>query len=361
MVNALRNLAVDMLLDIVKAYSPTGAEEKAVKILYEYAKTLGFDKITIDNVGNLIAEIGYGEKSLALIGHIDTVPGEIPVEYNGYSIKGRGAVDAKGPLTAMFIAASLAKRGIDLNKHRIVVVAAVGEEGDSIGAKELLKKGFKANGIVIGEPSNNSIVIGYRGGMRLEITCKSRPSHTSSPPIEPSACDKIIGIWSKIREMYNTYTPQSNSATAIHISCGENSRFNVYPTHAILIVDVRISVSGSVEAIEKDVLNIVKQYNECFQRVVDFTPPIKVSVNNTVVRALTRALLKTNTKPRFVYKLGTSDMNILAACANNNIVAYGPGKSQLSHTDEEEIAVDELLQGIDIYTKTILEFFNILD
>lgn len=360
MANALKNLVTDMLLDIIRAYSPTGAEEKAIKILYEYANSLGFDNVYIDSVGNLIADMGYGDKSIALIGHIDTVPGEIPVEFDGHSIRGRGAVDAKGPLVAMFVGASLARRTIDLNRYRVVAVAVVGEEGDSRGAKELVKNNFKADGIVIGEPSNNSIVLGYRGSMKVEIQCESKPSHTSSPAQEPSACEKIIDIWTKIRDFYNSFNAQSNSATILYIGCGENARYNVYPTQGNMLIDIRVSVDGGVDTVEKSIAGIVTSYGKCRYRVLDSTPPIKVSVNSTIVRALTRALLRSNIKPRFVYKLGTSDMNILNVCtSNNNIVAYGPGKSELSHTNEEEISIDEVVQGAEIYMKTVEEFFKV--
>lgn len=361
MANALKKLVADMLLDIVKAYSPTGSEERATKILYEYARSLGFDNINIDSVGNLIAEIGYGKKSIALVGHIDTVPGEIPVEFNGHSVRGRGAVDAKGPLVAMFVGASLAKKVINLDRYRVVAVAVVGEEGDSRGAKELIKNNFKADGIVIGEPSNNSIVLGYRGSMKIEIVCESKPWHTSSPSQEPSACDKIVDIWTKIRNGYSSFNAQSNSAVVLYIGCGKRERYNVYPTQGDLLLDIRVSVDGSIDAVERDIAGIVRNYSKCSYRVIDFTLPIKVSVNNTIVRSLTRALIRSGIKPRFVYKLGTSDMNILYVCTyNNNIVAYGPGRSELSHTDEEEISIDEVVQGAETYMKTVEEFFKII-
>jgi LysW-gamma-L-lysine carboxypeptidase len=93
-------------------------------------------------------------------------------------------------------------------------------------------------------------------------------------------------------------------------------------------------------------------------KLIDYTQPIRTSVNSTIVRALTRAIIIEGVRPKFVYKLGTSDMNLLHDCSSN-IVAYGPGKSELSHTDKEEISVEEVLQGARIYRSTIEEFFKL--
>ncbi|MEM4627714.1 MAG: hypothetical protein QXX37_05475, partial [Ignisphaera sp.] len=58
---SLNNLAIDMLIDLLKAYSPTGEENRAVTVLKEYATDLGYEDIYIDGVGNLIASYGDGD------------------------------------------------------------------------------------------------------------------------------------------------------------------------------------------------------------------------------------------------------------------------------------------------------------
>ena len=45
-------------------------------------------------------------ETIALVGHIDTVPGVIEVRRDGDLLHGRGAVDAKGPLAAAIAAVS---------------------------------------------------------------------------------------------------------------------------------------------------------------------------------------------------------------------------------------------------------------
>ncbi|ADM28547.1 N-acetyl-ornithine/N-acetyl-lysine deacetylase [Ignisphaera aggregans DSM 17230] len=346
-----------MLIDILKAYSPTNHEDRAIEVLKNYAYELGYEDIVVDEVGNLIASYGRGPISISFIGHIDTVPGELPVSFNGDVITGRGAVDAKGPLVAMFIGASLAKRFIDFNRFKVYAIAVTGEEGDSRGAKNLVKKGFRSDGAVIGEPSNNSIVVGYRGSIKMKIVCRGIGGHSSSPSIEATACDKVIDIWSRIRDRYRGYRASETSASLIYLRCGEESS-SVHPRYGESIIDIRVSVDRSIRDIVDEISQLIT-ISSCEYSILDYTNPVKVSLNNVMVRSMTRAMVKHNIRPRFTYKLGTSDMNIIYPIVTENIVAFGPGRSELSHSDREEISIDEMIKGIYIYRDTINEFINI--
>jgi len=358
---SLNNLAIDMLIDLLKAYSPTGEENRAVTVLKEYATDLGYEDIYIDGVGNLIASYGDGDISIAFIGHIDTIPGELPVVFDGERIIGRGAVDAKGPLTALFIGVSQARAHIGKN-IKVYSIAVVGEEGDSKGARNLISKGFRVGGSIIAEPSNNTgIVVGYRGSIKLRIQCRGSGGHTSSPTLESSACISLLKIWNAINEEMHGFKYDENSSALLYIHCGEHARYNVYPKYGEMLIDIRISVNESTESILKFINTIVNGSKSCTHSIIDSTPPIKVSPNNPIVRALTRAILKRNEKPKILYKLGTSDMNILYPYITHNMAAYGPGRSELAHSDREEITVSELIHGIDIYRETVTEFVNIVE
>ena len=43
---------------------------------------------------------GQPTRDIVLLGHMDTVPGDIPIRREGDVLYGRGSVDAKGPLAA---------------------------------------------------------------------------------------------------------------------------------------------------------------------------------------------------------------------------------------------------------------------
>src|SRR5512139_3606397 len=122
----------DTLVGLVSQYSPSGQEQRAVEWLVARMKALDYDETFIDDAGNAVGVMGSGEKQVVLLGHIDTVPGEIKVEQCDNLLYGRGAVDAKGPLASFVDAVAKVGRRDD---WQFVVVGAVEEERDSDGAR----------------------------------------------------------------------------------------------------------------------------------------------------------------------------------------------------------------------------------
>src|SRR6476661_4555961 len=85
---------VAVLHDLVAIPSRSGQERAAVEYLCATMAARGFTT-TIDEAGNAVGQIGAGPVEVVLLGHIDTVPGEIPVRIEDGTLYGRGAVDAK--------------------------------------------------------------------------------------------------------------------------------------------------------------------------------------------------------------------------------------------------------------------------
>src|SRR5688572_15404774 len=116
--------AVDLLYGLVAQPSVSGSEGAAVEWLGRRMDALGY-RTTIDGAGNAVGTRGHGDRELLLLGHIDTVPGEIAVRIADGVLHGRGAVDAKGPLAAFVAAGARATLPPDV---RLTVIGAVGEE-----------------------------------------------------------------------------------------------------------------------------------------------------------------------------------------------------------------------------------------
>ena len=122
----------ETLIGLVSQYSPSGQERGAVEWLVAQMKSLGYDDAFVDEAGNAVGVMGKGTKQVVLLGHIDTVPGEISVRVEDGVLYGRGSVDAKGPL-ASFVDA-VAKVGAK-DGWQFVVIGAIEEERNSEGAR----------------------------------------------------------------------------------------------------------------------------------------------------------------------------------------------------------------------------------
>src|SRR6266568_9051504 len=121
---------VELVRGLVAIPSTSGREGEAVEWLVARMAERGF-RASVDDAGNAVGEIGDGSTHVVLLGHIDTVPGEIAVRVEDGELVGRGAVDAKGPLAAFVAAATDPPGGVRVS----VVGAAEKETPTSKGAR----------------------------------------------------------------------------------------------------------------------------------------------------------------------------------------------------------------------------------
>ena len=155
-------------------------------------RAAGFDRAFVDEAGNAVGELGdpSASRTIVLLGHIDTVPGNIPVRIDKrLAAYGRGSVDAKGPL-ATFVAGaarfgSAAASGRDLH---VVVVGAVEEEAATSKGARFIAARFDGTrepipaACIIGEPSHwNRVTLGYKGRLLLDFTADQPMAHTAGP------------------------------------------------------------------------------------------------------------------------------------------------------------------------------------
>ena len=142
--------AARLLYDLVSVYTPPGREHEALPVIEEWAAKLGLGA-GLDRHGNIVVAPPGWEDSLplvALASHVDTVPGMLEPSLEDGVVRGRGAVDAKGPLAAMIVGLALAaSRGLECSA---AAMALLGEEAESPGAWGLLASGEVPPFVVIG-------------------------------------------------------------------------------------------------------------------------------------------------------------------------------------------------------------------
>ena len=113
-------------------------EKEVVACIKAEMEKLGYDKVEVDGLGNVIGWMGEGEKIIAIDSHIDTVGiGNIANwthdPYKGYEddevIYGRGGSDQEGGMASAVYGAKIMK-DLDLIPagYKIMVVGSVQEE-----------------------------------------------------------------------------------------------------------------------------------------------------------------------------------------------------------------------------------------
>ena len=341
---------IDFLEGLITIPSLSGEEEAIAGYLVQRMAALGF-QVHRDPVGNVVGAIGNPEagRTILLLGHMDTVAGCIPVRREGGRLYGRGAVDAKGPLAAFVLAA--ARVAASLNRVRLLVVGAVEEEGRSRGAHHLVAAMEPPGLVVIGEPGGwQGITLGYKGVLAVNYRLSRPAGHSAGEGSNPA--EEAVAFWNRLA---------AHTAT-INEDC--SGRFEkIDPA----LRAIRTDTDGLVEKVQMDIsLRIPSGFDVlAFQREMlawrsgaDIVfpyrePPFRAGKNNSLVRALLRAIRAEGGQPRFKPKTGTSDMNVVGPAWNCPIVAYGPGDSALDHTPEEHIAIEEFLRGVDVLARAL--------
>lgn len=364
----MNDQAVQLLTNLLGIYSPSGEEEVISEFLGEEMKKLGF-KVRKDTIGNLIGEAGYGEPTILLCGHMDTVVGQIPLRVEKDKIYARGAVDAKGPLAAMVMAAATVAQEAIFNA-RIIVASVVEEEATSKGIKQLIKDGISADYAIFGEPSGvGNVTIGYKGNLHLKITCETETGHSSTPWLYENALEKAFELWQQIKDSIPPVETQQspfNAVTACLTKASGGRANSVIPFKSEIHIDLRVPPQLTAAKVFSNTEKVIEKYEVSNPKVKvkvsieDSNEPFEVDKSSLLVKALSSSIRKVLGKPvTLMRKTGTGDMNILGRAMNAPIVTYGPGDSHLDHTKDEHIVISEYLDSIQIYKQTLLKLVEL--
>ncbi|HWS41453.1 MAG TPA: YgeY family selenium metabolism-linked hydrolase, partial [Pseudoflavonifractor sp.] len=203
------------LRSMISHPSESSQEKEVVTCIKAEMEKLGFDKIEIDGLGNIIGWMGDGEKIIAIDSHIDTVGiGNINNwthdPYQGYEddevIYGRGGSDQEGGMASAVYGAKIMKDlGLIPAGYKIMVVGSVQEEDcDGMCWQYIHEKGgITPEFVVITEPTNGNIYRGHRGRMEIRVEVKGVSCHGSAPERGSNAIYKMAEIIGEVRELYD--------------------------------------------------------------------------------------------------------------------------------------------------------------
>ena len=338
----------ETLIGLVSQYSPSGQERGAVEWLVMRMKSLGYNNAVVDKAGNAVGVMGQGPKQIVLLGHIDTVPGEISVRVDDNILYGRGSVDAKGPLACFTDA--VANVGVK-DGWQFVVIGAVEEERDSEGARFVVDR-YKPDYLIIGEPNQwDRVALGYKGSAWANITVKLEQAHTASGEI--TAAELAVEIWLKIKsyvDSFNADKPKAFDKLLLTLR-GMDSGQDGFEQWARLKVGVRLPVDVSPQDWYAKLNEIV---SEAIIEPTGFAIPAWSCDKNTpLVRAFLNGIRSQGGEPRFVYKTGTADLNIVAPIWKCPALVYGPGDSSLDHTPNEHIRLDDYQKAVNALSASL--------
>jgi LysW-gamma-L-lysine carboxypeptidase len=272
-------------------------------------------------------------------------------------------VDAKGPLACF--ADAVANVGAK-DGWQFIVIGAVEEERDSEGARFVANQ-YKPDFAIIGEPNQwDRMALGYKGSAWANVTVKREQAHTASG--EETAAEAAVEVWLKIKayvDSFNADKPKAFDKLLLTLR-GMDSGSNDFEQWARLKVGVRLPVEVSpedwYEKLKEETLKVFAKHPsgaETFRVLVEpvgFAIPAWGCEKNTqLVRAFLSGIRSQGGEPRFVYKTGTADLNIVAPVWKCPVVVYGPGDSALDHTPNEHIKLDDYQRAVAVLSAALLK------
>jgi len=336
---------IELLEEMVSIPSPSTQERELGQWLVTRLRGMGF-AAKRDEVGNVVAFWGSGPREVLLLGHMDTVPGFIPVHREGQRLFGRGAVDAKGPLAAAITAVARQPAGATC---RFTIIGAVEEEGSSRGARHLVHR--KApDQLIILEPSGwDAVTLGYKGSLKLRYRLSQPMGHGAGP--NESAADRAITF---VRRVQDHAAAQGDGVGTFERLDARILRFHAdhdgFKDTAAMTVGFRLPPNFDVSSLQQE----LQRWAEGAELRFEYADAaVRAEKNTPVVRAFLKGIRDTGGTPRFKMKTGTSDMNILAPVWGCPTLAYGPGDSKLDHTPDEAMNLEEFARGVDVLTSAL--------
>ena len=376
---AYRDETAELLSALVQIKSYSGDEENVIMKVKEVCETYGFDEVRIDGLGNVVARIGSGPKSIAIDGHVDTVEIGDPSQWkkDPFSgeiadgiIYGRGTSDQKGGVAAMLTAGRILKDLKYDGEYTVYFTFTVMEEDcDGMCWKYLVEEEhLKPDFVVSTEPSSCRLYRGQRGRMELEARIKGVSSHGSAPERGVNAGYKAARAVLAMEQLNEDLQPDEDgflgkgTIVVSQIDAHGPSQCAV-PDQAMIYLDRRVTWGETKEqaiaqvkqymakAIGEDESAIevtMPNYTERGWKNTDYSqelffPSWKTPEDHEIVQAGARAYEALMGSPPVIDKW-TFSTNLVAATGLHEIpgIGFGPGDEDQAHAPNEISRVDDL-------------------
>jgi putative selenium metabolism hydrolase len=201
------------LRDMIAIPSESCDEEKVIQRIKREMETVGFDKVEIDPMGNVLGYIGSGKHLIAMDAHIDTVgignrDNWEHDPYNGYEddevIYGRGGSDQEGGMASMVYAGKIIK-DLGLEKDYTLLVTGTVQEEDCDGLcwQYIIEESkIRPEFVVSTEPTSLGVYRGQRGRMEILVEVDGISAHGSAPERGDNAIFKMAPILTELQELH---------------------------------------------------------------------------------------------------------------------------------------------------------------
>jgi len=377
------------LRDMIAIPSESCDEKKVIIRIKQEMEKVGFDKVEIDDMGNIYGTIGHGSHVIAMDAHIDTVGvGNLDNwdvdPYKGFEdeqiIMGRGASDQEGGMASMVYAGKIIKDlGLE-SDYTLVVTGTVQEEDcDGLCWQYIMdQKKIQPEFVVSTEPTSCRIYRGQRGRMEIKVTTSGISAHGSAPERGDNAIYKMAPILLELQELNTRLADHEflgkGSLTVSEVFFSSPSRCAVADGCSISI-DRRLTKGETAETAMNEIKNlpavrsskaVVEMYDYERPSYTGFTYPTKAYFPTWLIdddHIATNSLVdayKGLFEEEPVVDKWTFSTNGVAIMGKYGIpcIGFGPGAEEEAHAPNEKTWKDHLVKAAAMYAAIPLTYLK---
>lgn len=368
------------LRDMIAIPSESKGEREVVLRIKKEMESVGFDRVEIDPMGNVLGYLGKGKHLIAMDAHIDTVGiGDRSLwkhdPYQGYEdeeiIVGRGASDQEGGMAALVYAGKLIKElGLE-GDYTLLVAGTVQEEDcDGLCWQYLVQeKKITPELVVSTEPTSCRIHRGQRGRMEIKVTARGVSCHGSAPERGDNAIFKMAPILLELKALHETLADDpflgKGSLTVSEIFFSSPSRCAVADSCWVSI-DRRLTVGETADSALQEIRTLPSvqaakaevsmydysdpSYTGLVYPTEAYFPSWKVEEDHPACQSLVEAYRRLFGQDPVVDKW-TFSTNGVAITGRFGIpcVGFGPGHEDQAHAPDEKTWKSELVKATAMY------------
>jgi putative selenium metabolism hydrolase len=381
--NRYQDAIIDLARQLIRIQSYSSQEGPIIRFLEQKMIELGFDRVKIDAMGNLVGTMGEGSKSILFDAHVDTVevPDEKDWEYPPFEgivangrLHGRGAVDMKSSVAASLYAAVSAKHAGKLEGKKVMVSCTVNEEDcDGENLKFLFNSlGIQPDFVVICEPSGNQIALGHKGKAQVKVRTEGKSAHGSAPEKGVNAVYEMAEIIQKVESknfalaklekdgfkptlVLSRISSEAASLNAVPFSCEIYLDRRTIPgeTEAMIREEMDALVAGKNASWEPGVLKR-KSWTGTDIHYVPIHPAWKIAEDAYLTVKCVEAFRDTFGQNPARFEFWDFSTNAVTPVTMGiPTIGFGPGDYKMAHMRDESIEVSQIQDACAFYANLI--------
>ena len=388
-----RRALVDLATRAVSVPSFTGSEQRMAEFMRDVFGEMGLHvqwQQVEDGRANVIGTWpgAGGGPTLMFNGHMDTsysgrepwlqgIPGFQPhgFERDG-RIYGLGISNMKGAL-ACYVEAVRALQDADIRLQGDLMIAAVAGEiektqygdaqgaeyrGYAAGSRHLVAHGGAADVCILGEPTENKVVLAHFGTLWLRLSTRGPFVHTafSAGHLQENSIVKMRGVLDRVLEWLPqweedmSYGRVRGVANIGAVQGGFGWRVSRTPHRTDLFLDLRVPPDIPMAEARRRALAFARSLDGVDAEVYVTAPGAEIDEDNAVVRAIDEAHAEVfGSRPERDVARWFSDASVLTRYGIAT-VNYGTSSGLPDARLGENLAIDGLVKTAEVYARAAM-------